>query len=230
MADQKKKKRPRFVTAIGVARYPYLVRADTKWEKRFGVYRTELILDEEDAKPILDGIKKSMKEAKAIAAAKLAEKEKPSAKAKKIAATMIAPPYEVDDDGKYIFRFKTRAGGERRDGTEWHRTIPIFDSKGEVINRDLRLGGGSKIRVSYEFNPFFMAAQGFGVKLELKAAQLIELVEWGANAESYGFDEVEDGFESETDEFAEGEEGSEFPSEKTDDGDDDEESGDDLDF
>jgi hypothetical protein len=66
------------------------------------------------------------------------------------------------------------------------------------VKGDIKLGGGSTIRVSYEIVPF-VSPIGAGASLRLKGVQVIDLVEWGSgNADYYGFGEEEGGFDAST--------------------------------
>jgi len=83
-----------------------------------------------------------------------------------------------------------------RDGKPWTAAPAIFDAKGQPVrDRDSLKGmwSGTTGRVSFEAQPFFQAAIGAGITLRLKAVQIIDLVEGGGSAESYGFGE-EDGW------------------------------------
>ena len=72
--------------------------------------------------------------------------------------------------------------------------VGLFDSSGDPMSDPV--GGGSKIRVAGEINPWFTASLGFGVSLWIRAAQVIDLIEpkGGGSAKSFGFSSVEGGF------------------------------------
>jgi hypothetical protein len=73
----------------------------------------------------------------------------------------------------------------------------LFDAKGKPLSKDIKIGGGSKMKVSYEILPYYTAIAGAGISLRLKAVQVIDLVEYssGGSGESYGFGK-EDGYEA----------------------------------
>ena len=90
--------------------------------------------------------------------------------------------------------FKLNAVGKNsKTGETWKNTVKLFDAKGKPTK--VKVGGGSRIRVSAEINPYYTPTIGAGVSLRLKAVQIEELMQ-GGDATSYGFDEIEDGFDA----------------------------------
>ena len=83
-----------------------------------------------------------------------------------------------------------------RDGSDWKRTVAIFDAAKHDIFKDIEgIGNGSKVRVAGELSPFFMSKANYGVSLRLSAIQVIDLKPVGnETAESFGFDTEEGGF------------------------------------
>ena len=108
----------KFISPVGVARFPWLTKADTKFNPE-GVYKTDLILSSEDAKAIATELKGLFK------------KHYPDGKGRM--------PYskEKGEDGKetgnVIFKFKNKPA--------------LFDAKGKPI-QNTNVYGGSKIKVS----------------------------------------------------------------------------------
>jgi hypothetical protein len=93
-------------------------------------------------------------------------------------------PYTVKD-GKASFKFASNYKPQ------------LFDSHGNKVAEELPLGSGSVIQCAVE--PSIYDGFGGGIKLYLKAVQVIELVEYsGASAEDYGFGQVEGGFSADT--------------------------------
>ena len=195
MADKKQKK-PRYITPVGVAVYPYLDKPDTKFKEE-GEFRTKLRMSAEAAAPIIELVDAEMAEAKKIE--KLIEATKKLPKGKTIPENT---PYKnaVDDQGdetgEIEFNFAATASGvSKKNGKPWTRTIDIFDAKKKKMTGGI--WSGSKLKVAYTIGSYFINAKvGYGVKLYLEAVQVIELVQGGnRNAEGYGFGE-EEGYES----------------------------------
>ena len=113
------------------------------------------------------------------------------------------PPYQIEEDGSFVFSFKMTASGKRtKDGSTWTASPAIFDAQGKPAVA-LRIGGGSALVISFEFYRFYTALIGAGVSLRMAAVQVLELVEWGRrDAEGFGFAQ-EEGFSVETTEAAE---------------------------
>jgi hypothetical protein len=79
--------------------------------------------------------------------------------------------------GRYFSTFKT---GEQYPPR-------VFDKYGKEIPKDVLIGNGSKVRVS--FTPATYEGFGGGLTLYLSAVQVLELVEYkGRSADAYGFD------------------------------------------
>ena len=104
-----------------------------------------------------------------------------------------APPYKKDEDSEdFIFNFKLKASGVRPNGEKWKQKPVLYDAKGNLLNSDVHVWGGTTGKVA--FQPIrFHTMIGASVSLRLKAVQIINLVE-GSNqtsASSYGFGEEE---------------------------------------
>jgi|HigsolmetaAR202D_1030399.scaffolds.fasta_scaffold04708_6 Protein of unknown function (DUF2815). len=194
----KQQNRPKYVSPKGVFSYPRLTEPDTKFKDE-GEYSVFLILDKDspEAKKLMAQIDaaaaESLKEAKANA--------KNAAEAKKW-ETKYLPYTDVEDEetgeptGQIKVKFTMKASGvNKKTGKPWTRKPAIFDAKGKPITGDIKIGGGTIGKVSYEIIPYAPTTQvGASVKLGLEAVQIIELREWGErSADSYGFGE-EDGY------------------------------------
>jgi len=172
-------------TPTGVAQYPWLSKADTKWNEA-GEFKTNLILSKEAAKPIIDQINS------VFAENVQAETKNNGGKDIKTAN----PPYfdEVDESGKptgnVIIKFKSQF------------KPTIFDSQGSVMTES-SIWGGSEIKVNAEVSPYITTLIGAGVSLRLKAVQVIKYVEGGtSSADNFGF-QTETGFVQPTEPTAE---------------------------
>lgn len=184
----KKPKLARYVSPTGVAQYPHLNKPDTKFNPD-GEYKVNLELNAEDATEILSFLDEQM------AASMVKAKEENAGKKLKQADA----PYSVDENsGKVTLRFKLKAKVTPKNGEAFDQRVAIFDAKGVPMTSAPNIGGGSKLKVSYEVFPFYTALIGAGISLRVRAVQIIELVEYSsAGAGAYGFGE-EDGYEADT--------------------------------
>jgi hypothetical protein len=169
---------------------------DTKF-KAEGQWKTGLSLPLAPAKPLMKEIDAAIKTA--------FEEAKKTAKNPKAVKLCADKPYKVETDeegnetGNVIFNFKMTASGiSKKTGKPFTMAPKLFDAEAQVLPQDTRIGGGTLARISYEISPFAQAAIGVGVSLRLSAVQVIELVEWGGDGTSYGFqNEAEDDEDSE---------------------------------
>ena len=185
----KKAKAPRFVTPTGVAQYPHLTKPDTKFNPD-GEYKVSLEIDPKAAEEIVSFLDEQFEQSVATA-----KKENAG---KKIKEGDV--PYSINEEnGKVTVRFKLKAKVTPKKGEPWDQKVAIFDAKGQPITGDIKIGGGTKMKVSYEVVPYYTAIAGAGISLRVRAVQIIELVEYGSGAQagSFGFGE-EDGYEAAT--------------------------------
>jgi hypothetical protein len=128
---------------------------------------------------------------------------------------MADPPYQPeidkkteDETGRTLVRFKLKAKGERKDGTEYTQHVSVIKADLTPFP-DSRVGGGTKARVGFEVAPFAMpGTQGpekkkvyCGVSLTLRVFQIIEYVPWEGGANPASFDmEAMDGYTGEASE------------------------------
>jgi len=163
-------------TPAGIARYPSLNRADTKFDE-IGVFKVNLELSAEDAKPFIDDVE-------AILAEFVADKKR---ELKKDKLKMHAAPWE-ENDGVVQLKLKVKAIGKTKAGEEYSRQPKLFGADGQPL--EANVGGGSKIKVAVVPYAWYTASLGAGITLQPKAVQVLELVTWGdgGSAASYGFD------------------------------------------
>jgi hypothetical protein len=178
-------KRDSITTPIGVAVYPHLNRPDTKFNAD-GDYSVKLRLTAEDAESLVEKIDQAVEDNFAKV-----KKDNPKKKVKK--SDFL--PYDTDEEtGEITLSFKLNAVGKNsKTGETWKNTVKLFDAKGKPTKA--KVGGGSRVRVAAEINPYYTPTIGAGVSLRLKAVQIEELMQ-GGDATSYGFDEIEDGFDA----------------------------------
>lgn len=184
-----KKKAERFVSPKGVASYPYLTKPDTKFNPE-GEYKVSLVVPADEAQKAIDFLTKQHEASVA--------KAKSENKGKRVKEGEL--PFIENEDGTVTFKFKLKAKVTPKVGEPFEQKPVLFDAKGKPLTGEVKVGGGSVIKVSYETVPYYTAIAGAGVSLRLKAVQIIELKEFGgsASAENYGFEE-EEGFEASED-------------------------------
>ena len=168
-----------YTTSTGIAIYPHLTQPDTKYNAN-GEYKVSLSLTEQEAAPL----KKLIEQEKAKALAMVPEGKK--------AKESDAPYFNETDDegqetGRTVFKFKMKAKVQNRQGQTIELQPRLFDAQGTIFTPD-SVWGGSKIRVSTDLVPYYVAAVGAGVTLRLKAVQIIDLKSGGGtDASAYGF-------------------------------------------
>ena len=169
--------------------YPKLIEPETKFNPE-GAYKLTAVIDAAEATPLADALDDLLSKHKQSLKA-----QDPSKKDWKLADL----PYgfeEVDGKPCFLVKPKMKAKGIDRDGRAWTSAPVLFDAKGRPVkDRDSLKGmwSGTIAKVNFEACPFYQPAIGAGITLRLKAVQIIDLVEGGGSAESFGFGE-EDGW------------------------------------
>jgi len=160
----------KMTTPAGTARWPWLNKADTKFKPE-GEYKVTLVVSKKEVKPLLD------------AASKIVQEIMANNKIKKRAPFPIVA--ETDDQGNETGNMLVKCAVKCREG--WDRKPKLFDAEGNRI--DVKVGGGSTIKVNVELYGWHNAALGAGVMLQPIAVQVLDLVEHeaGGSAESFGF-------------------------------------------
>lgn len=210
-----KQKRPSFMSPKGTFIYPALVKPDygtQEYPKPDGEYKTAISMPLEDAQPLIDKLMPLWQEA--IAEGQIAFDKMEIKSRKKFGELTENMFYEEEYDketeeptGNVIFKVKTKYMFRKKDKVSGEETITynkigLFDAKGKPLGKNVDIYGGTVGRVSFQVQPYWIAGQGMaGLTLRLGGAQVIELVGPGArSAASFGFDEVEGGYEAGEDE------------------------------
>lgn len=192
-----KKRFTRMTSPVGTALWPHLNEPDTKFNKD-GDYKVSLIVDEEEAAPLISEMQKVLSDFKNSGQSRSKKDNTPplrEATPEELAAAGLEGDYVV-------FKFKMRAvgvsGGER-----WEQRPILFDSQGKPTVA--RIGNNSKIKVGFEIVPYSTPATGNGITLRLKAVQVIELreISSGQSFDSWGFTQ-QDGFTAGTETVTQG--------------------------
>jgi hypothetical protein len=181
-------------TPKGIAVYPWLSKADTKFDPD-GTYRTTLRIPTEEAQELVDKIEAIHAEAQAEETKKL-----PKGKKLKVADLPISTVYDDDgnETGEVDIKFKTKAKIKVGDKII-EKKLPMADAKGNKITEDIQIFGGSTIRLSFNAVPYNTSA-GCGVSLRILGVQVIDLVSGGGSGGDLGFGAVEGGtFEASND-------------------------------
>jgi len=174
----------RLTTPKATLKYPKLIEPETKFSPE-GHYKVTAVIPADEADYMsaqLDALYEAHK-------ASL----KAQAPGQKFKAVDPSFGYE-DVDGKPCFTIsvKMKAKGMDRDGRAWSAAPALFDASGAPVkDRDALRGmwSGTTGRVSFEACPFYQPAIGAGITLRLKAVQILDLVESGGSANSFGFQE-----------------------------------------
>jgi len=153
-----KRKYERITTPVGVASYPWLKDADYKFDKEKGIYSCNIYVDEAEAKDLISVIDKSYTE-------NLAEQKKLN-KGKTIKP---GPKPYVSENGKTLFKIKMKG----KIGDVEIRPV-VIDSSGQPMT-DIVVYGGSKVKVSADLVPYYVATTGAGISLRLVGVQVLEL-------------------------------------------------------
>lgn len=174
-----KKKTEFFTSPIGVLKYPHLQQPYAyKGEGVEGkpFFSTQLILR--------GGPATELKNAVDEATAAFEKETKKRVKDK---------TYVEEEDGSLSFRFKVPP--EWKDGKS--RRPALFDADGQpILDAEYpTIGGGTKARIRYSVYCWTFAGK-IGVRLELRAVQIVELAEHTDNS-NFGFDPVSAGSEPE---------------------------------
>lgn len=148
--------RMNFTTPVGTAQYPWLNKADFKFDDE-GVFKADLLVDADEAKDLIDKINEFAKEALGTKLSK---------------ARM---PYDTDSDtGQVIFKTKSKFQPKFK------------DSAAQWIVKDIpQVWGGSTIRIAGSLSSYDKGAN-CGVKLNLNAVQIIKLSEGGGDGDDFG--------------------------------------------
>ena len=186
------------VTPVGKAVYPKINQPDFKFDE-MGVFSCKLHVSEEDFNKFSSQVDDMYESAYQ---AELAKQGKQRLK------KMQNTPVRITEDNDFEIYSKQPAKKNTSKGI-LEFNVAMYDSEGNKLPSDTNIGSGSKLRLSVEFAPWYVPSIGFGYTLRLRAAQVIELVEYsgagGGNAESMGFGKVEGGFVGESLEFSENE-------------------------
>jgi hypothetical protein len=190
-----KQKRERFVTPEGIAIWPRLNAPDTKFDAD-GVFSVKLKWAGDD-----DAANAQIAKLSAIRDEAFKQYLSENPKFKKVAKVVEFAHPELDDEGEEtgftVMNFKMKAKiTAKKTGKVYHMKPTIVNAKKVVLKNPPNIGGGSRLKVSFEVAPYFNAKdKEFGLSLRLVAVQIIELVEFGGGAGAANDFEEEDGWD-----------------------------------
>ena len=195
MATKEKIVYPKLTTPKGTLIYPWLTKADTKFNPA-GEYRTTLAVPADSCEEFcnkLDAILEQFFNEQVEAA-------KPQDKKKIKKTEPYQPQYDDDgnDTGNTLFKAKLKAEIQMKSGDVFTQKPKLFDAQGNPLPASINPYGGTQARLSVQVVPYMMpATKECGLSLRLQAVQVIQLVQGGSgggtNSSDYGFSE-EDGY------------------------------------
>lgn len=178
-------------TPKGKAIYPRINEPDTKFNVD-GVYSAKIHVSEGDYKAFKAQLDKWF----AVEYKRLCDESN----GKKLRLSTTSP-LSITEDGDYQIFAKQVARKVTKKG-ELTFTIPIFDSKGAKMNDAPNIGSGSILKLAVEPYAWFSPTVGAGYTLRLKAAQVIELCEYGdKTTDNFGFSSEAQGYVSSGESF-----------------------------
>lgn len=222
MAKKKYPKRPKGISFAGIFEWPHLTEPSYGTEKHpkpDGEYSVNLIGHKDDPKvkamiaflkPMHDAAVEAAKEKfKALKVESRKALQKKNGKSGIQVNELYKEVYDEETEeptGEIKFKFTMRASGVRKKGpkagTRWHRRPDIFDAQSTKPMKNVPdIWGGTRGRVAYEVGVdqdgtpgYFIPGTGaVGLKLELQAVRILELVSKGQRtANEYGFEEEEE--------------------------------------
>jgi hypothetical protein len=173
--------------------YAWLVTPDTKYEQP--VWKVTALIPAEKAKDVEEQLDSLLSRFQ-----KQCKEADPSKKNWKSAPLQ----YGYDDiEGEAVFyiKMKRKVSGQRKDGTTWNNNPPVlYDGKGNLLSEDTKqkvdkIGPGSIGRLSFVASGYSHPSTGVGLRIQVVAAQIIELKEYTKSASSYGFESTEGSFQ-----------------------------------
>jgi len=189
---------PTLLTPALIAIWPKLNEPDTKFNAA-GEFHTKGALDGDapETQAFIAKLEKIRDEFFDATVERLTA-EKKAGKAKNLKKLEVAKP-ELDEEtgdetGRLTINAKLKHKVTTKSGKSWTQKPDFFNAQRVSLKNPPKIGGGSKLKLFVEANPYLRETDGVvGVSLRLKAVQIITLVSGGArSAEQYGFGE-EDG-------------------------------------
>jgi hypothetical protein len=171
MATSNRNDEMQHVSPVGLAKFPYLVKPDTKFDDR-GMFKVDLIISPKEASQI-----KSVATKLATDFKKNDVEGNPSRKKWGLHLPLLE---DIDQDGEetgmMVARFKQAAVIRTRDGRDIQKSVLLFDSQGNRCEDDINPYSGTKMSVAYSMRAYSNpTGKTYGVTFRLIAVQIIEL-------------------------------------------------------
>ena len=162
-----------FTTPVGELVYPWLTRADVRYDAD-GVFQTKLLLPFEGAQDLIAKLEGTLKDFIATL--------EPKQIAKYIPAAVFED--ELDDDGEgtgnVLFRFKLKNHVTTREGDTFTQA-PVLVMADDGSRVEAPIYGGTMARIKGQIVPYTNAAtNSVGVTLRFRSVQVHELVSGGS--------------------------------------------------
>jgi hypothetical protein len=178
MSIQSRKKHP-VIKVKGTAKYAHLNEPNKRFEPEFGTYSCDLVIDKDQAEMLKNTLRP------------LYEEELKQVQEENQGKKIEQKEFPIkEEEGGFLVKSKLKAGGRRRDGSEYSLSIALFDSQGKPLPEDVKVWGGSKVNLAFRPRFWYTAMAGFGVSFDLQAVQVLELQNGGVSgvaADAFGF-------------------------------------------
>lgn len=167
-----------YVTCKGKAIYPHLRTPDTFEGNDLG-FTIRLMPSVEDAQKFEEFLRAELDKAASL----------PEFAGKKLNDRNALIGMGETQEGDTVFKFKTKSTYKTKSGDIMNRVIPIYDSQGKPLPKNVDVGHGSIVKVAFSIHPYYKTKTIKGLTLYLNAVQVLELVERSdeRSAESFGF-------------------------------------------
>ena len=178
MSIKARKKHP-VIKVKGTAKYAHLNEPNKRFEPEFGTYSCDLVVDKDQAEMIKNTLRP------------LYEEELKQVQEENQGKKIEQKEFPIkEEEGGFLVKSKLKAGGRRRDGSEYSLSIALFDASGKPLPADVKVWGGSKVNLAFRPRFWYTAMAGFGVSFDLQAVQVLELQNGGVSgvaADAFGF-------------------------------------------
>ena len=178
MSIKARKKHP-VIKVKGTAKYAHLNEPNKRFEPEFGTYSCDLVVDKDQAEMIKNTLRP------------LYEEELKQVQEEHQGKKIEQKEFPIkEEEGGFLVKSKLKAGGRRRDGSEYTLSIALFDASGKPLPADVKVWGGSKVNLAFRPRFWYTAMAGFGVSFDLQAVQVLELQNGGVSgvaADAFGF-------------------------------------------
>jgi hypothetical protein len=169
MSDDKKPNFEVFTTPVGELVYPWLTRADTRYDPD-GVFQTKLLLPFEGAQELIAKLEGTLGD--------FIDTLDPNKRDRLVPAAVFEPEYDDDgnDTGNVLFRFKLKNNVTPANGDAFTQA-PVLVMADDGSRVEAPIYGGTMARIKGQIVPYTNAASSsVGVTLRLRSVQVHELV------------------------------------------------------